>query len=410
MKTSGMWTHVSLIVAALVGGATSAAAQHPDPGGEWPSYGGTNWSQKYSPLDQIDAGNFEDLSIAWTWRSADIALIESLQRRYLPPLDANGLKATPLVVNGVMYLSTGLAQVVALDPTTGETLWVHDPRGYTTGGNASIVGPWQTRGLAYWTDGEGDERLLQGTHDGFLIAVNARTGRPINSFGVDGKADLHTAVPRATRGNLPLFSNEGHTISPNSPPVVVRDTVISGAAMSDRPTLKERPPGSVQGFDVRSGDLKWVFHTIPQAGKFGEHTWEDGSNLYIGNANVWSTLSGDDTLGLVYLATTAPTNDYWGGERKGDNLFSQSIVAVDVESGERVWHFQAIHHGVWDWDFPTAPTLMDITVAGRPIRALAQVSKQGFTYVFDRATGAPVWPIEERPTAWRRPLGLRWHG
>ena len=156
-----------------------------------------------------------------------------------------------------------------------------------------------------------DERLLLGTHDGFLIAVNALTGRPINSFGVDGKSDLHTAVPRATRGNLPLFSNEGHTVSPNSPPVVVRDTVISGAAMSDRPTLKEWPPGSVQGFDVRPGDLKWVFHTIPQAGEFGEHTWDDGSNLNTGNANVWSTLSGDDELGHVYLATTAPTNDYW---------------------------------------------------------------------------------------------------
>ena len=233
------WTRVGLVVAMVWGAAAWAAAQPPDPGGEWPSYGGTNWSQKYSPLDQIDWSNFEDLEIAWTWKSADLALIESLQRRYLPPLDANGLKATPLMVNGVMYLSTGLAQVVALDPTTGETLWVHNPQAYTTGGNASIVGPWQTRGLAYWTDGEEDERLLLGTHDGFLIAVNARTGRPINSFGVDGKSDLHTAVPRATRGNLPLFSNEGHYLSPNSPPVVVRDTVISGAAMSDRPTLKE---------------------------------------------------------------------------------------------------------------------------------------------------------------------------
>ncbi len=375
----------------------SATAQHWDPSLEWRSYGGTNWSQKYSPLDHIDSSNFESLSVGWTWKSVDIGLIESLSRRYLPPLGANGLKATPLVVNGVMYLSTALAQVVALDPATGETQWVYNPEAYTTGGNASIVGPWQTRGVAYWSDGAGDERVLLGTHDGFLIAVNAQTGRPINSFGVDGKADLHTAVPRATRGvPLPLFSNEGHYVSPNSPPVVVRDTVVSGAAMSDRPTRKEWPPGSVQGFDARTGELKWIFHTIPQANEFGEHTWEDGSNLYTGNANVWSTLSGDDALGHVYVATTAPTNDYWGGERKGDNLFSQSIVAVDVETGERVWHFQAIHHGVWDWDFPTAPTLMDLTVDDRPVSALAQVSKQGFVYVFDRATGKPVWPIEER--------------
>ena len=375
----------------------SATAQPWDPSLEWLSYGGTNWSQKYSPLDHIDSSNFESLSVGWTWKSVDIGLIESLSRRYLPPLGANGLKATPLVVNGVMYLSTALAQVVALDPATGETQWVYNPEAYTTGGNASIVGPWQTRGVAYWSDGAGDERILLGTHDGFLIAVNAQTGRPINSFGVDGKADLHTAVPRATRGvPLPLFSNEGHYVSPNSPPVVVRDTVVSGAAMSDRPTRKEWPPGSVQGFDARTGELKWIFHTIPQANEFGEHTWEDGSNLYTGNANVWSTLSGDDALGHVYVATTAPTNDYWGGERKGDNLFSQSIVAVDVETGERVWHFQAIHHGVWDWDFPTAPTLMDLTVDDRPVSALAQVSKQGFVYVFDRATGKPVWPIEER--------------
>ena len=375
----------------------SATAQPWDPSLEWRSYGGTNWSQKYSPLDHIDSSNFESLSVGWTWKSVDIGLIESLSRRYLPPLGANGLKATPLVVNGVMYLSTALAQVVALDPATGETQWVYNPEAYTTGGNASIVGPWQTRGVAYWSDGAGDERILLGTHDGFLIAVNAQTGRPINSFGVDGKADLHTAVPRATRGvPLPLFSNEGHYVSPNSPPVVVRDTVVSGAAMSDRPTRKEWPPGSVQGFDARTGELKWIFHTIPQANEFGEHTWEDGSNLYTGNANVWSTLSGDDALGHVYVATTAPTNDYWGGERKGDNLFSQSIVAVDVETGERVWHFQAIHHGVWDWDFPTAPTLMDLTVDDRPVSALAQVSKQGFVYVFDRATGKPVWPIEER--------------
>ena len=377
MQDRNPWASTVLTVSILTVTVFPGSAQAPDPGNEWPSYAGTNWSQKYSPLDQIDASTFADLSIAWTWESADVKLIESLQRRYLPPLDANGLKATPLVVNGVMYLSTGLAQVVALNPTTGEMLWVHDPRAYTTG--------------------KDDERLLMGTHDGFLIAVNARTGRSINSFGIDGKSDLYTAVPRATRGTVELFSNEGHYVSPNSPPVIVRDTVITGAAMSDRPTLKEWPPGSVQGFDVRTGDLKWVFHTIPQAGQFGENTWKNGSNLYTGHANVWSTLSGDDELGHVYLATTAPTNDYWGGERKGDNLFSQSIVAVDIETGDRVWHFQAIHHGVWDWDFPTAPTLMDLRIDGQAIRALAQVSKQGFTYVFNRATGEPVWPIEERP-------------
>jgi len=210
MRVMDAWTRGSLVIAMVAMVATTAtwaAAQPPDAGGEWPSYGGTNWSQKYSPLDQIDRSNFETLSIAWIWESADIALIESLQRRYLPPLDANGLKATPLVVNGGMYLSTGLAQVVALDPTTGETLWVHDPRAYTTGGNASIVGPWQTRGLAYWTDGADDERLLLGTHDGFLIAATheivRRQGRGLgHSDGFEGEVSIADDV----FGHSPLLT------------------------------------------------------------------------------------------------------------------------------------------------------------------------------------------------------------
>ncbi len=395
MLTSLRPAGVALAVLGLAGLSLHAQSRATD--GEWPSYGGTNWSQKYSPLDQITADNFDDLQVAWTWESVDVALIENLSQRYDPPLHADGLKATPLVVNGVMYMSTGLGQIVAIDPATGQTKWVYNPEVYRDGGPASVVGPWQTRGLAYWTDGVGDERLVMGTLDGFLIAVDAKTGRPITSFGIDGKSDLYTGVPRATRGTLRLFSGETHYVSPNSPPVVVRDTVVVGSAMSDRPTRKEWPPGSVQGFDVRTGEPKWVFHTIPQAGEFGEHTWEDGSNLYTGHANVWSMMSGDDELGYVYLPTTTPTNDYWGGERKGDNLFAESIVALDVETGERVWHFQAVHHGVWDYDFPAAPTLLNLTVDGRPVKALAQISKQGFAYVFDRVTGEPIWPIEERP-------------
>jgi quinoprotein glucose dehydrogenase len=370
--------------------------------GEWPSYGATSWSQKYAPLTQIDRTNFSTLQIAWTWTSPDFDLVKTIGSTVEPPLSANGLKATPLVVRGVMYMTTGAGQIAAIDPATGVTKWIFNPEVYKNGAPASVVGPWQTRGLAYWTDGRSDERLLMGTLDGYLLALDAKSGKPIASFGQNGKTDLHTAIRRADRALLRLaerrmWSNEQHYLSPNSPPVVVRDTVIVGAAMSDRPRFKDWPPGDVQAFDVRTGQLKWVFHTVPSNGEFGADTWKDGSNNYTGNTNVWSMLSGDDELGHVYLPITTPTNDYWGGFRKGDNLFAESIVAVNVETGKRVWHFQTVHHGIWDYDLPAAPTLLDITVNGRRIRALAQVSKQGFTYVFDRATGRPVWPIEERP-------------
>ena len=391
-----------VLVVVASAGLTVVRGQGSSPAGEWLSYGGTNWSQKYSALDQIDRNNFGALKVAWTWRTPDFELAEKLGDALDPGWTPGGLKATPLVVKGAMYMTTGLGQIAAIDPGTGATKWLHDPQVYVAGAPASVVGPWQTRGLAYWTDGKNDERLLMGTLDGYMLALDAKTGRPVASFGIDGKVDLHAAVSRADRTLLRqsdrrMWSNEQHFLSPNSPPVVVRDTVITGAAMSDRPRFKSWPAGDVQAFDVRSGRLKWVFHVVPHDGELGAETWKEGSNRYTGNANVWSMLSGDDELGHVYLPTTTPTNDYWGGFRKGDNLFAESIVAVNVETGKRVWHFQAVHHGVWDYDLPAAPTLLDITVSGRRIKALAQVSKQGFTYVFDRVTGEPVWPIEERP-------------
>ena len=368
--------------------------------GEWPSYGATNWSQKYSALDQINRDNFKDLKIAWIWKTPDIDLIaqDTVQRGAVkrdPPLTPFGFKATPLLVNGVMYTSTGLGQIAAIDPVSGATKWLYNPKAYDEGMQADVVG-WLTRGVAYWTDGKGDERLLMGTLDGYLLALDAKTGKPIPSFADHGRADLNAPIPRATRNTLHLPMGERHYISVDSPPVIVRDTVIVGSSMSDRPPTKEWPPGYGLAYDVRSGKLKWEFHTVPRDGEFGADTWKDHSNRYTGNVNVWSMMSGDDALGKVYLPTTTPNSDYWGGARKGSGLFAESIVAVDVETGKRDWHFQAVHHGIWDYDFPAAPVLLDITVAGRKIKALAQVSKQGFTYVFDRVTGKPVWPIEER--------------
>ena len=377
---------------------TALAAQSRRPAaGDWVSYGGTNWSQKYSPLDQITRDNFKTLTVAWSWTSPDFEIVKAIGKTISPPLSATGLKGTPLVVNGVMFMSSGLGQIVALDAATGATKWLHNPESYKDGGSASVVGPWQTRGVAYWSDGGTDRRILMGTADGYLLAVNADTGRPIDTFGVRGKADLYPAIPRATRSTLKMWSGEAHYVSPNSPPVIVRNTVIVGSAMSDRPPRKDWPPGHVQAFDVRTAKLKWVFHVIPEDGEFGADTWQDGSNKYTGNANVWTMMSGDDELGHVYLPISTPTSDYWGGFRKGDGLFADSLVAVNVETGKRVWHFQTVHHSVWDYDLPAAPTLLDLTLRGRRVKAIAQVSKQGFTYVFDRVTGRPLWPIEERP-------------
>jgi quinoprotein glucose dehydrogenase len=390
----------------LAGAATSAppkkvahtgwASSQASAKGEWPSYGGTNWSQKYSPLDQVTKDNFKDLKVAWAWDSADHDLLPKLPPYPEQPLHANGLKATPLLVKGVMYMSTGLGQITALNPTTGKVIWLYNPESYKDGAQADVLG-WQSKGVSYWTDGKGDERILFGTLDGYIIALDAKTGHPIKSFGINGKTDLNTTIRGAKRHSLHLVNGEQHYISVDSPVVVVRDTVIVGSTMSDRTPITEWPPGDVLAFDVRTGKLKWQFNVVPKDGQFGADTWKDHANRYTGNVNVWSTMSGDNELGYVYLPLTTPNSDYYGGARKGNGLFAESIVAVDVETGKRVWHFQAVHHGIWDYDFPTAATLVDVTVNGKKVKALAQASKQSFLYVFDRTNGKPLWPIEERP-------------
>ena len=377
---------------ALVLAAVPAAAQYGAVDGEWRSYAGDNGSTKYSPLDQIDAGNFNDLRIAWRWQSVDGNVdLESLPRRTDDrPISIRGLQATPLMIDGVLYLSTALYQAAAVDAGTGETIWVHDPQAYL-GGDPTHA--YRSRGLAYWSAGD-DARIFWGTSEAYLIAVDARTGEPVRDFGDNGRVDLMEGIPRAERGGTNYQGR--NLVGVASPPVITRDVVVTPTIISDFVIRREAPPGWVKGVDARTGDVRWVFRTIPQADDFGADTWQNESWRYSGNANIWPPLSADDELGYVYLPTGTPTSDYYGGHRLGDNLFAESIVAVDAESGQRVWHFQAVHHGVWDYDFPAAPTLIDINVDGRPVKALAQVSKQGFTYVFDRATGEPVWPIEER--------------
>ncbi|HUP21406.1 MAG TPA: PQQ-binding-like beta-propeller repeat protein [Thermoanaerobaculia bacterium] len=388
--------------------------------GEWRHYGGDLGSTKYSPLDQIDATRFDRLVIAWRWASVDAWMSRTVAggewrapskvvfddwKRDQPELWRGGLaprisslKVTPLMVDGVLYVVTPLYQAAAIDAATGETLWVYNPKSIESGTPAMSL-LWNHRGAAYWSESgeDGKEfngRIFWGTGDGWLIAVDAASGRPIDGFGDGGRLDLMHGVPRVRRGERDYLN--ALTYSCASPPIVVGDVVITGSSISDRRITKEAPPGDVRAFDVRTGELRWTFHTVPRKGEHGYDTWEDGSAEYSGNTNVWTMMSADAERGLVYLPIGTPTNDFYGGHRLGDNLYAESLVAVDARTGERAWHFQTVRHGLWDYDLPAAPNVVDIVVGGRKIEAVAQITKQGFVFVFDRATGEPVWPIEER--------------
>ena len=393
----GVTARLALVAAAIVAAVAPpapVAAQQGAPNGEWPYYGGDLGGTKYSGLDQIDATNFDDLQIAWRWQSADAGLDLDAIREIHEDLSLVNLKVTPLMVGGVLYVVTPLRLAVALDAGTGETIWVHNPEVIRDTSFSINSSNFSSRGGAYWRDGD-DEFFYYGTPDGYLLALDARTGEPVAGFGNGGRVDLAEELPRNGRG---LVDWRGHPfVSVNSPPLVARGVIVTPLSISDQPIAREQAPGWVQGVDARTGETRWMFRTVPESDDFGVDTWGGDSWRYTGGANVWSAFAADEELGIVYLPTGTPTNDYYGGHRPGDNLFAESIVALDIETGARQWYFQAVHHGVWDYDFPTHPNLVDVTVDGRPVKALAQVSKQGFTYVFDRVTGEPVWPIEERP-------------
>ncbi len=381
-QTGRFVASIALAAAAALGAGLPAAAQQGAQDGEWRYYGGDLGSTKYSPLDQINRDNVADLEIAWRWKTDNFG----------PRLDFN-FQATPLMIDGVLYTTAGRRRnVVAIDAATGETLWMFR---YDEGrrGEVAPLRASSGRGVAHWSDGRGDDRIIHVTQGYHLVALDRETGQPIPTFGEDGIVDLYNGL----YDGLDRPPIEDGQIGLNSPATVVNDVVVVGAALRAVAPAREFPAGFVRGFDVRTGEQLWVFHTIPQPGEFGNDTWEDGSWRYTGNTGAWAPMSGDEELGYVYVPVETPTNDLYGGHRPGDNLFAESIVCLDARTGERVWHFQFIHHGIWDYDIPTAPTLIDLNVNGRVVKAVAQITKQAFTYVFDRATGEPLWPIEERP-------------
>jgi quinoprotein glucose dehydrogenase len=366
------------VILSILAMALPAGAQQGAKNGEWRFYGGDAGTTKYSSLDQIDAANVKDLKIVWQWKA------QNFGRRP----DFNW-EVTPLMVGGVLYFTAGTRRdAVAVDAATGETLWMYrldeGPRG-------AVVARTVNRGLAYWSDGQGDNRILSISPGFQLVALNAKDGHPIAGFGKDGFIDLTEGLDRTVV--------KPGQIGSSSPAIVVRDTVVVGAALQagTAPPSKTNVPGYIRGFDVRTGKKLWTFRTIPQAGEFGNQTWEDDSWKYTGNTGAWVPLSADEELGYVYIPVEAPTGDFYGGNRHGDNLFSDSLVCLDARTGKRIWHYQLVHHDVWDWDIGAPPILVDITVGGKAIKAVAQLTKQAFTFVFDRVTGKPVWPIEERP-------------
>ena len=358
-----------------------AAAQRGAVGGEWRTYGGDLGHTRYAPLDQITADNFSELEVAWRFKTDNLGPVAEFR-----------FQSTPLVVDGVLYSTAGSRRaVIALDAATGELKWVYSmdegPRG------AAAPRQLSGRGLAYWPgDGEGAAARIVYVTPGYrLIALDVATGRPVQTFGDEGLVDLK-------RENDQQIDPTTGEVGLHATPIVADDVIIVGAAhrTGGNPRSRSNVKGYVRGYDVRTGERLWIFHTIPRPGQFGRDTWLSDSAVYTGNTGVWGQISVDVELGLVYLPIEAATGDYFGANRPGNNLFAESLVAVDLHTGERRWHYQLVHHGIWDHDLPCAPILLDIMVDGEMVKAVAQPSKQVFLYVFDRETGQPIWPIEER--------------
>jgi quinoprotein glucose dehydrogenase len=363
---------------ALTAGPQDRPYAQGDTSGEWRSYGADLASTRYKPFDQINKDNFNNLEVAWRFKTDNLG-----------PRPEFNFQSTPLMVGGWIYTTAGTRRaVVALDAATGEMKWMHSEDEGKRGEEAprQLSG----RGLAYWSDGR-SARIIYVTPGYRMKALDARTGAPITSFGKNGVVDLKLENDQ----NMDLITGD---LGLHATPVIARDVIVVGAALTEgsRPESRRNEKGYVRAFDVRTGKRLWIFHTIPESGEFGSETWEQDSESYTGNAGVWGQISVDEELGTVFLPVEMPTGDYYGGHRPGAGLFGESLVAVDLKTGKRKWHYQFIHHGIWDWDLPCAPIIADVAIDGRMRKIVMQPTKQGWLYVFDRVTGEPIWPIEER--------------
>jgi len=365
-------------VVALVLNAAVSGQVKPKPG-EWTTYGGDLASTRYSPLDQINKDNFNKLEVAWHFKTDAMG-----------PRPEFNFEGTPLMVDGVVYSTAGTRRaVVALDAGTGELIWMHSENEGKRGESAprQLSG----RGLAYWSDGR-ESRVVYVTPGYRMVALDAKTGAPVAGFGNKGVVDLKE------EDDQPIDIVTGE-MGLHATPVIAKDVIVVGAAHlpGGAPKSRIHEKGFIRGYDARTGKRLWIFHTIPLAGEFGNNTWEKDSWSYTGNAGVWGQMTVDEETDTVFLPVELPTGDYYGGHRPGAGLFGESLVALNLKTGQRKWHFQLVHHGIWDMDIPCAPILMDLVVDGRPVKAVGQPTKQGWIYTFDRNTGRPVWPIEERP-------------
>jgi quinoprotein glucose dehydrogenase len=384
MSNSAKGVTLVRLTAALMGMAMLTMGQWRQKDTEWAYYSADIKASRYRPLDQINASNFNKLEVAWRFKTD-----------HLGPFPEYKLEGTPLMVNGVIYTTGGTRRsVVALDAKTGEVMWVHSMREGARAANSprQLSG----RGVSYWSDGRGDDRVIYVTTGYRLVELNAKTGAQIPSFGANGVVDLKVGVVKGNNEQIDLESGE---IGLHSTPAVAKDIVIVGSSMREGATVPthNNTKGLVRAYDVRTGKKLWQFNTIPKPGDAGIETWENDSWAVNGNTGVWNQITVDEDLGLVYLPVETPTSDYYGGHRPGNNLFAESVVCVDLKTGQRKWHYQLVHHPIWNFDISAAPILADINMNGRAIKAVAQPTKQGFLYVFDRVTGQPVWPMEERP-------------
>lgn len=373
----------ALASSSLIAWPTAARQAGASPDVIWRHYAGNLAAQKYSPLAGITPANVGRLGVAWTWESPDTAVLAAN-----PTLKPGEFQSTPVLAEGLLVTSTAMSQVAALDPATGRTVWRFDPESWKRG--PTTTKGFLHRGVAVWGTGA-SARVIIATGDGRLMALALRSGTPVASFGDGGSVDLRRV------GMVRAVPDDPGIYGITSPPLVAGDTIVVGSYIDDRADGRLMPRGDIRAFDARTGALKWVFHTIPLDGEFGVDSWKDASHRRTGNTNVWAPMSADLELGIVYAPVSTPTNNFYGGDRPGDGLFGDSLVAIDLKTGKRRWHYQTVHHGIWDYDLPAAPVLGDVTIAGRRRKIVMQVTKHAFLFVFDRETGEPIWPIEERP-------------